>query len=440
MSNETEQIVDIRFNIKHDNPFRDPHDLGLTQQRTNNFYKLISEHPENFRTINWIEDSRINQIERFSNTKIFNEYVKEKLKDNKKLCYHVANCLKKTGDKLEKNLIPELKKYVDQYSIMNILPQPNINRLNENSFDKNSFDKNLSDEDENARHSFTVNLDNIPPQSMADVKDIPENIMDHNSDLIYKSTDDITTYDFTPGKQLTYNDLCKLTIAIARSQLSETVKKDENILFIEEREKDRIRKNLEKYLGNADIATMYPNLDINSLSLKQLQYYSAHIEDYYETLKLMNFMKKGLDMADLGYTKLFPEGIQMPGGKYKLKLDGTVESIKKVLFDRESPVKIAFKNVQEKYNLHISDEFLLCLNIGAAICSKIHFDKVEKKETTKQNKKNKQSEQSEQSEQSKSKNITSSSSDEEINISKHTKQMKQTSPKINSSSDTDSEE
>ena len=269
MSNETEQIVDIRFNIKHDNPFRDPHDLGLTQQRTNNFYKLISEHPENFRTINWIEDSRINQIERFSNTKIFNEYVKEKLKDNKKLCYHVANCLKKTGDKLEKNLIPELKKYVDQYSIMNILPQPNINRLNENSFDKNSFDKNsfdknLSDEDENARHSFTVNLDNIPPQSMADVKDIPENIMDHNSDLIYKSTDDITTYDFTPGKQLTYNDLCKLTIAIARSQLSETVKKDENILFIEEREKDRIRKNLEKYLGNADIATMYPNLDINS--------------------------------------------------------------------------------------------------------------------------------------------------------------------------------
>lgn len=472
MTNETEQIVDIRFNIKHDNPFRDPHDLGLTQKRTNNFYKLISEHPENFRTINWIEDSRINQIERFTNTRIFNESMKEKLKDNKKLCYHVANCLKKTGDKLEKNLIPELKKFVDQYSTMNILSQPNINKLsNENIISKNIINEDSetlqNETDKNLKPSFTVSLDNIPPQSMADVKDInniSENIMDHNSDLIYKSIDDITTYDFTPGKQLTYEDLCKLTIAIARSQLSETVKKDENILFIEEREKDKIRKNLEKYMGNADIATMYPNLDINSLSLKQLQYYSGHIEDYYETLKLMNFMKKGLDMADLGYTKLFPDGIQMPGGKYKLKLDGAVESIKKVLFDRESPVKIAFKNVQEKYNLHISDEFLLCLNIGAAICSKIHFDKVEKKDSTKTkqtdnknsedetstDEQDKTSELSESDKETENKltkqskynsqykhSISSSSSDEEINISK---QNKQASPKINISSDTESED
>lgn len=383
-SKELDQIVDVRFNIKCDNPFRTPQDLSKTQQRTNNFYSIIARNPNNFRSVNWIEDSRISRISRFDNVRIFGESVGLKLSNNKKLSFYVSDCLKKTGEKLERGLIPELKSWVDISSVEikqtpaeSMGPGLNVPGVSEKPI-TNTLNGGSSQENqpEQVKPSYSVGLDDVPPQSMADVIHFDDY---SGADMVYKSNDDVTNYDLTPGKQLSYDDLCKLTKAIARSQLTEVVRKDENVLFIEEREKDRIRKNLEKYMGNADIATMYPNLDINALSLKQLQYYSIHIEDYYETLKLMNFMKKGLDMVDLGYTSLFPEGVTMPGGKYKLKLDGTVESVKKVLFDRESPVKIAFKNVQEKYNLHISDEFLLCLNIGAAICSKIHFDKVEEK-------------------------------------------------------------
>lgn len=376
MSKELDQIVDIRFNIKHDNPFRNQNDLTKTQERTNNFYKIITSNPSDFRTVDWINDPRIKRITRFDNMKIFKEPIGDKLTDNKKLSFLVADCLKRTGEKLERGLIPELNTWVDENSLETKTPiKDAVSCLNNIPL--------ISTEDEIKSKEKTESVNNQTVQStLQTFQTTPPNFSnssDYVPDMVYKSTDDITTYDITPGKQLSYEDLCHLTTAIARSQLTDTIKKDENILFIEEREKDRIRKSLEKYLGNADIAAMYPNLDINNLSLKQLQYYSVNIEDYYETLKLMNFMKKGLDIADLGYTSLFPDGITMPGGKYKLKLDGTVESIKKVLFDRESPVKVAFKNIQEKYNLHISDEFLLCLNIGSAICSKIHFDKVEEK-------------------------------------------------------------
>lgn len=378
MSKELDQIVDIRFNIRYDNPFRNSQNMSRNTERINRFYKIIAENPSSFRKVDWVEDSRIKRISKFDNAKIFGSMVSNKLSENKKLSYLVADCLKQTGSKLNKGLIPELSSWVDRCTanqpaaVEKLGPGLNIPTVSAEPIRDDSSSSESIEED--VRPSFAADLIDIPPQSIADVA--------LNSDMVYKSTDDVTTYDLTPGKQLSYDDLCKLTIAIARSQLTETVKKDENILFIEEREKDRIRKNIEKYMSNAEIATMFPNLDVNSLTLKQLQYYSVHIEDYYETLKLMNFMKKGLDMADLGYTRLFPEGIPMPGGKYKLRLDGTVESVKKVLFDRESPVKIAFKNIQEKYNLHISDEFLLCLNIGAAICSKVHFDKVEEKQET----------------------------------------------------------
>ena len=384
MSNELDQIVDIRFNIKHDNPFRNPNDLTKTQERTNNFYKIITSNPSDFRTVDWINDPRIKRITRFDNMKIFKEPVGDKLADNKKLSFLVADCLKRTGEKLERGLIPELKTWVDEHSQGTTTPikDNNVSQVSAQVKDEIKPKTEPSQTAQQAQQAQTTQPAQQAQPAQPSFQLPPPNFSnqpDYTPDMIYKSTDDVTTYDITPGKQLSYEDLCHLTVAIARSQLTDTIKKDENVLFIEEREKDRIRKSLEKYLGNADIAAMYPNLDINNLSLKQLQYYSVNIEDYYETLKLMNFMKKGLDIADLGYTSLFPEGIPMPGGKYKLKLDGTVESIKKVLFDRESPVKVAFKNIQEKYNLHISDEFLLCLNIGSAICSKIHFDKVEEK-------------------------------------------------------------
>lgn len=360
---EIDQIVDIRFNIKHDNPFRISKDLTRTQVLTSNFYDQITKNPDKFKSVNWIEDSRINRINRYDNGKTFGQPVETKLSNNRKLCTLTANCLDKIGSKLEKGLITDLKTWVDKYKNQVItLSQPSISNT--------LPDIQPSQIDRPTQTS-------PPIQITQPVMEFTMPEFNESDDLVYKNTEDITTYDLTQGKQISFEDLCRLTCSIARSQLTDFVKKDENILFMEEREKDRIRKNIEKYLENATIATMYPNLDVNSLSLKQLQYYSTHIEDYYETLKLMDFMKSGLNVVDLGYTKLFPNGIPMPGGRYKLKLDGAAQSVKKVLFDRESPVKIAFKNIQEKYNLHISDELLVCVNIGTAIWSKLDFEKVE---------------------------------------------------------------
>ena len=201
-----------------------------------------------------------------------------------------------------------------------------------------------------------------------------------NDSMKYSDNTDITTYNIIPGKMLSYGDVCKLTLAISRTQLSNVIQKDESIIFAEEREKSKLKEEMQKYMKLSDIdAEMKANfkIDIDNMSLKQLQYYSAECKKIYEKLKIIHVTKQGIDLFDAGYNFVFPKGIKIPGSKKVVKLNKFGESLKKAVFDRNSPFLIGFENMTEKYNLHISDEFLTVCTILGTIAKNIEISDAE---------------------------------------------------------------
>ena len=151
------------------------------------------------------------------------------------------------------------------------------------------------------------------------------------SDPVYKSNLDLYTYDVRPGKTLTYQEVCNLTLNIARSQLQNIIRKDESVLFAESREKNRLITELNKYLKNSEIANKL-NLQPDNLSIPQLQQSLDQAKDLYETIKVTHVIEKGLDLFNLGYTYIFPNGIKIPNKNKAIKLNGVAGSFKQLLF------------------------------------------------------------------------------------------------------------
>ena len=155
-------------------------------------------------------------------------------------------------------------------------------------------------------------------------------------------------------------------------QLQNIIKKDESVLFAESREKNRLITELNKYLKNREISTKL-NLQPDNLSITQLQQSLEQAKELYDTIKVTHVIEKGLDLFNLGYTYIFPEGIKIPKKNKAIKLNGVTGTFKQLLFDRTSPLNIAFKNILEKHHISISDEFVVGLSSVEAILKKIEI-------------------------------------------------------------------
>ena len=165
------------------------------------------------------------------------------------------------------------------------------------------------------------------------------------------------SYDLSTGKTLTYHECVELILNKARSNLSNKVMKDENVLFIEEREKSHLRLEIKKYVThNEKLRSMFPSDNVENLSLKELQTLYDDIKNQYEFEKLENVIGKSCELVDLAYNSICPNGIKIPGKNKAIKLNGLGESFQMVLNDRSSTTPIAFKNLQKKYGLKVADE------------------------------------------------------------------------------------
>jgi hypothetical protein len=188
-------------------------------------------------------------------------------------------------------------------------------------------------------------------------------------------TIDITTYSVMPGKTMTYEQLCQLCENKARTLFTTTLVKDKNVLFAETREMSRLTSELRKYMGNSEISSKL-NVNIEDLSLNELQQTLDQAKDIYETIKVTDMIKKGIDLVELACTYVFPNGIKIPRKNKVIKLNGVGESFNTLLFDRNSPLKIAFSNVVDKYNIHVSDGFLCTLSILQTLATKIQVEDI----------------------------------------------------------------
>lgn len=357
-------LCDSRFNYKTDNPFTGP----TKTECLDKLKQYIRSNINNFKDVDWIVDTRCYNIPISS---AFDKPIEKKLEDNEELCYYTCNFLNKVSNKISKPFIPKLSNYVSNH-----LTKPEV-RIEEVAPKIEGGSK---------KEEIAETKDNIDEQDN-NQKEVDEQEFlpfIQTTEPVYKSNTDLYSYDVRPGKMLSYQEVCDLTLNIARSQLQNIIRKDESVLFAESREKNRLISELNKYLKNSEIASKL-NLQPDNLSIPQLQQSLDQAKDLYETIKVTHVIEKGLDLFNLGYAYAFPNGIKIPKKNKAIKLNGVAGSFKQLLFDRTSPLNIAFKNILEKHHIEISDEFVVGLSSIEAILKKIEIVNIEppKKSETK---------------------------------------------------------
>lgn len=349
--NQLDSLCDSRFNYAYDNPFTGASKKECLTKLKEYIYNNVNE----FKNINWITDSRCFNIPL---KKAFNKEISKLLSENELLCYYTSSFLNNINSKLSKQLINDLKNFVTTKTQKPIIEQPNKEtqeNKNEESIEMNDdIEEDLKQDDLN----YNINYD---------FNDKP---------MVFKSNNDLCSYDIRQNKTLTYQEVCELTLNLARSQLQNIIKKDESVLFAESREKNRLITELNKYLKNSEISTKL-NLQPDNLSIAQLQQSLEQAKELYDTIKVTHVVEKGLDLFNLGYTYIFPDGIKIPKKNKAIKLNGVTGTFKQLLFDRTSPLNIAFKNILEKHHISISDEFVVGLSSIEAILKKIEIVDIE---------------------------------------------------------------
>ena len=89
-------------------------------------------------------------------------------------------------------------------------------------------------------------------------------------------------------------------------------------------------------------------LDVDEMSLKQLQYYSNEARNMYEKIKTTQIIIDGIDVADKVQSTVFKNGIKIPGTKKAIKLNNIGGALKEAVFDKKAPLYVAYENLIEK--------------------------------------------------------------------------------------------
>ena len=349
----TSELTDCRFNYNYDNPFE-----GSAKTRNlESLKEYMLKNINDFKAVNWIEDSRCYNIP-------FGSNIKATLIENPKICKNVCLLILRINSRLTTKLNQGLIDYCTETK----------KTLGDVEDDTEEDDENEVNDNENENESNgTVNeLQHLCPES-DELQFTPISI--DNLDMAASDTIDITTYSVMPGKTMTYEQLCQLCENKARTLFTTTLVKDKNVLFAETREMSRLTSELRKYMGNSEISSKL-NVNIEDLSLNELQQTLDQAKDIYETIKVTDMIKKGIDLVELACTYVFPNGIKIPRKNKVIKLNGVGESFNTLLFDRNSPLKIAFSNVVDKYNIHVSDGFLCTLSILQTLATKIQVEDI----------------------------------------------------------------
>lgn len=191
----------------------------------------------------------------------------------------------------------------------------------------------------------------------------------------YKKTGGLTNYNITSDKPISYDEIRKLTVNIARSKLKVTVEKSEQVLALEKKKRKELLNNIQKYKNIKAIGILVED-NIQDMDLQQLEHTLAHCEKLFQSQKLKETIKRGTNFGGLIFDTVFPEGIKI-GKTKRLKIKGMGKTIIDSVFDSQSTIGVAFQNIVDKHNWNITDEAVLMLSIGEMFISNLKVENVE---------------------------------------------------------------
>lgn len=343
-------LYDIRFAFKFDNPFpNDPNKEYLKELK-----KYLSTNQDKFTEVNYLNDSRYLII--CPETKqLFGEDVKDS----------------KTGYAMPDTSSNPLSSYVKEFILgVNGISEEMRTWANKKTSSKQKPIQNTQEE--------TKLDDDAEMQNGTEERNYEDFIPLMPNKFSYPSTSSITNYDISNDKSITYEDLRKLTINIARSKLIPEIVRDETVIALEQEKKKNLIQQITRY-RNVRVIAMMDDSDLNEMSLSQLEACLEQCIKYHENFKTLELFKRGFGCGGVLYDMVFPDGIPISKTK-RLCFKGVGKEILSTLFDPHTPVGLAFSNILQKHNIHVSDELLTLVAFAGICISKVKVEDVKPKD------------------------------------------------------------
>lgn len=341
-------LYDIRFAFDTDNPFE--HDS--TKTCLNKLKKYLAEHADEYTVIDYLNNSKYLMV--CPNVKtIFGEEVDETFTSNKlndEIKKFIRENITKLPSTLSKWVNEKASSSSTSPSLTTSSPSTSLSGGN-NSSKTNEFD--------------------------AAFDDITSNMIAPPMNTKFSSALSIGLhYDISNDKAITYDDVCKLCMNIARTKLVESnAVTDPTVAALEREKRKKLTYEINRYRSNALITTLVEE-DISQMSLEQLESCLEQCKRLQENFKVLEVCKRSFSASGTIYSALFPEGI--PVGKNKrVCFKGMGKEVLNTLFNSTTTTGIAFQNILDKNNIHISDELLTMIAFGEICLSKVEIKTVE---------------------------------------------------------------
>ena len=345
--NDTKQMAeialhDIRFAFKYDNPFpNDPNREQLKQLK-----RHLSSNAGKFTDVNWLDDSRYLVICPETRQLYGKEVNGTNVADNP-----LSNYVKEFISKVN-GISEELSAWA---SVRTVPKEPEVQTVANDDDDSTDDDTTTPTNELNSAYNDYVPL-------------MPNKYQ-------FSSVVSITNYDISNEKAISYEDLRKLTINIARSRLIPDIEKDETVLKLEAEKRKQLVQQITRYRNVRAIGAL-DDSDLSEKTLAELEATLEQCQKYHENFKTLELFKRGFSVGSVAYDMIFPDGIPISSTK-RLKFNGVGKEILSTMFDPHTSVGLAFSNILQKHNIHVSDELLILIAFAGTCVSKIKVEDAE---------------------------------------------------------------
>lgn len=179
----------------------------------------------------------------------------------------------------------------------------------------------------------------------------------------------LTSYDATTDRCITYEDLRKIVINLARSKISNEIVKNENVIRMEEEKRKVLINDINGYRAINEIGIINDS-DLTKMDIPQLETTLIEVKRLYEHRKTIEVFKKGTGLCSTAYDMIFPNGIPISKTK-SVNFNGVGDELLKVLFDERTAPGKACSEILKKKNVHVSDEMMLLVAFTSAVLGKV---------------------------------------------------------------------
>ena len=227
---------------------------------------------------------------------------------------------------------------------------------------EDSYSDSGEDEEESGEDEETAMIEYADILPIADTTDIvPAN--------------ELSMYDFSSNRTITYQELAELCLSQARKSLISQKARTLEVETIEKKKRTELTNEINKYFDLNEIAEDLNAREqrLDKLSLEELQILRKQCEDKFDMLKTKDMIKNALATIEIGYDAWFPDGI--PIGKERLwQLDSSIpKDVEKALFDVRTVPGHAFRRILDKHHIHLPDEVTVLLELSKIILKGSHI-------------------------------------------------------------------